>query len=129
MKRLALMYYEMGYGCGQCIIKAADRKYKIGISSDFISAAAALGNGCGYGGQCTVITAVIIIFGIMFDEMTMKRLRIKFLDEFRSRYNDFNCCRLSAGNNCVSIIASAAEIADGLIEEAEDEIRYYNSRL
>ena len=119
----------MGYGCGQCIIKAADRKYKIGISSDFISAAAALSNGCGYGGQCTVITAVIIIFGIMFDEMTMKRLRIKFLDEFRSRYNDFNCCRLSAGNNCVSIIASAAEIADRLIEEAEDEIRYYNSRL
>ena len=55
MKRLALMYYEMGYGCGQCIIKAADRKYKIGISSDFISAAAALGNGCGYGGQCTVM--------------------------------------------------------------------------
>jgi len=115
MQKLAYKYYCEGYGCGQCIIKAADEKYNLNLCSDLVRATGALGSGCGYGGLCTVLTAVIMIFGIMFDEITAKSLRIKFLEDFNGKYNSFNCCCLSARFDCGDIIKNAADIADRLI--------------
>lgn len=127
MKRLAYKYHCEGYGCGQCIIKAADEKYGLNLSPDVVKAAGALGSGCGYGGLCTAITASIMIFGIMFDETRAKSLRINFLEEFNCKYGNFNCCSLSARFNCCNIIEDAADIADRLIA-AELECNH-SSRL
>ncbi len=127
MKRLAYKYYCEGYGCGQCIIKAADEKYSLNLNTDLIRATGALGSGCGYGGLCTVLMAVIMIFGIMFDEITAKSLRIAFLEDFSGKYSSFNCCSLSAKFNCGDIIKFAADIADRLI--AAELKKNHSSRL
>jgi len=127
MKKLAYKYYCEGYGCGQCIIKAADEKYSLNLNSDLFKAASALGSGCGYGGLCTVLMSAIMIFGIMFDEITAKSLRITFLEEFSGKFGGFNCCSLSAKFNCGDIIKYAADIADRLI--AAELKKNHSSRL
>ena len=50
MKDLAYRYYFDGWGCGQCIIKAADTKYALGLNGELIKAVSAAGNGFGYSG-------------------------------------------------------------------------------
>ena len=49
MKELALKYYNDGFGCGQCIIKAADEKYSLGLTDELVKSLSAAGNGFGYG--------------------------------------------------------------------------------
>ena len=45
MKELAYRYYCEGWGCGQCIIKAADEKFSLGLKGELLMAASAAGNG------------------------------------------------------------------------------------
>lgn len=113
MKELALRYCREGYGCGGCIIKAADTKYSLNMSGEIIKAMSAASGGFGYGGLCAAAAAVVLLFGYMFDEDRSKRLRIEFMQMFRQRFGTFNCC--SMGENCECIISYAAEMADSLI--------------
>ena len=115
MKELAYRYYCEGWGCGQCIIKAADEKFSLGLKGELLKAASAAGNGFGYGGLCAVPAAVVLIFGYMFDESTFKRMRLQFLDEFSRKYGSFNCCQLAGNCGCASLIADAADMAERLI--------------
>ena len=62
-----------------------------------------------------MVAAVILIFGFMFDETTVKRCRILFVDRFQQKYGSLNCCSLSSCYNCDDIIATAADIADKII--------------
>lgn len=113
MRKLAVGYYREGWPCGQCIIKAADVKYHLGLDGELLKAVSAAGNGFGYGGLCAAAAAVILLFGLIFDENTAKSLRIAFLESFREKYCSFNCCAIAG--DCESIVADAADIADRLI--------------
>lgn len=115
MKELALKYYNDGFGCGQCIIKAADEKYSLGLTDELVKSLSAAGNGFGYGGLCAAAAAVILLFGYMFEENKAKRLRLSFLEEFRRKYCSFNCC--SIAGDCEKLIAFAAGTADRLISK------------
>ena len=115
MKDLAYRYYFDGWGCGQCIIKAADTKYALGLNGELIKAVSAAGNGFGYSGLCAAPAAVILLFGYMLDENTAKRLRIMFLNEFNMKYGSFNCCALQRTEGCENIIMYAADTADRMI--------------
>ena len=114
MKDLAIKYCREGYGCGGCIIKAADTKYSLNMSGELIRAMSAASGGFGYGGLCAAAAAAVLLFGFMFDEDTAKRLRIEFMQMFKQRCGTFNCC--SMGENCEAVIAFAADTADGLIK-------------
>lgn len=114
MKELAVKFCREGYGCGGCIIKAADIKYSLNMNGELIKAMSAASGGFGYGGLCAAAAAVILLFGFMFDENTSKRLRIEFMQMFKQKYGTFNCCSMS--ENCESVISYSADMADRLIE-------------
>lgn len=113
MKELAIRYCKEGYGCGGCIIKAADTKYSLNMNGELIKAMSAASGGFGYGGLCAAVAAAVLLFGFMFDEDTSKRLRTEFMQKFKQRYRTFNCCSMT--ENCESIISYAADLADCLI--------------
>ena len=60
MKELAIRYCKEGYGCGGCIIKAADTKYSLNMNGELIKAMSAASGGFGYGGLCAAVAAAVL---------------------------------------------------------------------
>ena len=104
MKNLALMYR------GNCIIKAADTKYSLGLSKELIRGVSAASGGFGCGGLCAACAAVVILFSAIFDEEMAKRLRIEFMQEFSYTFGTLNCCS-------INVISFCAETADEMIRK------------
>jgi C_GCAxxG_C_C family probable redox protein len=123
MKQLALKYYRNGYGCSQCIIKAADVKYNLSLSKSAYNMTGAMNTGFGIGGMCTVIIASVMVLGLLFDEKTVKSLRLVFLDEFYQKYKTIDCHKLRQGRTgmkkCEEIISDAMEILEKLIDKVK----------
>jgi len=120
MKDKALEYYRQGYNCSQCILEAAKQKYKIPISDQSIKLCNGVCNGFGVGGICSVIVAGIMVLGLLFDEKTVKRLRLKLITEFQNKFSYINCSQLkeSMGKySCDKFITEAADLIDKIIEQ------------
>lgn len=120
MKDKVLDYYYQGYNCSQCILKAAEQKYKIPISKQSLNLCSGISNGFGIGGLCSLIAAGIMIFGLLFDEKTVKRLRMKLLNEVQEKYSSLNCNELRNRKGeyyCETFIPEMAELIDNIIEE------------
>lgn len=120
MKDKVLEYYYQGYNCSQCILKAAEQKYKIPISKQSLKLCSGICNGFGIGGFCSVIAAGIMILGLLFEEKTVKRLRLKLITEFQDKFSSLNCSQLKEKNgeySCDKFIAQAADLIDNIIEE------------
>ena len=121
MKNRATEYYNKGYNCSQCILKAFESKYKIPINKQSYEMCTGINTGLGIGTTCSVLVAGIMIFGILFDEQTAKRLRIKLLAMFKERHRSLNCDALTkekgAGRRCDRIVAEVAELIDIIISE------------
>ncbi len=122
MKDKVLNYYYQGYNCSQCILKAAEQKYKIPISNQSIKLCNGVCNGFGVGGICSVIVAGIMVLGLLFDEKTVKRLRLKFITEFQDKFSVLNCSQLKekmGEYSCDKLILEAADLIDKIIEEEQ----------
>ncbi len=119
MRNKALDYYKEGYNCSQCILKAAEEKYNIYISEENLNLCKGINNGFGIGGLCSLVTGGIMVFGLLFDEATVKRLRLKLLDNFYDKYLSLNCCQLKGRdeNSCQSLVYEVADIIDNIINQ------------
>lgn len=120
MKDKVLNYYYQGYNCAQCILKSAEQKYRIPISKQSLNLCCGLNNGFGIGGFCSVIVAGIMILGLLFDDKTVKRLRIQLMNAFQDKYSSLNCAELRNKKGefyCEKFIPEAAEIIDNIIEQ------------
>lgn len=121
MKEKAIEYYKKGYNCSQCILKAAEFKYKRPVPKQCFDMCRGVNTGFGIGGICSVLVAGIMIFGLFFEEETVKRLRIKLLTEFRNHYGCLNCADLlrmrKDSGRCEGIVGQVAEMVERMINE------------
>ncbi len=120
MKHQAVNYYNNGYNCSQCILKAAERTFKVPISKQGVKMCAAVCSGFGVGQMCSCLIAGIMIFGLLFDESTSKRLRMKLLNGFNQKYPNFNCSILKKNSDediCEQIVADIAELVEIIVTE------------
>lgn len=121
LKEKALYFYQEGYNCSQCILKAAEQVYKIPISKNSLNMCSGISTGFGIGGMCSVLIAGIMVFGLMFDEQKAKRLRIKFLNEFNSKHHNLNCSALKQerkqGLHCEELVCDIADLIEKIIDE------------
>lgn len=119
MRKFAVEYYKNGYNCSQCILKAAAEKFNFTLPKQCLNMCAAVNNGFGIKSTCSVLIAGIMTLGIIFNEQTAKRLRIKFLNEFNSKCGNLNCAHLKIENDreykCERIIGTAADILEKII--------------
>lgn len=119
MKEKAIQYYRQGYNCAQCILKAAEYRFHIPFSKQSLNACEGISSGFGIGGICSVLIAGVMIFGILFDETTVKELRLLLLDEFQKKFGSLNCGAIARpkedGDNCFRVVGEGAEIIEGLI--------------
>ena len=117
MKEKALAFYRQGYNCSQCLLKAAEAVYQIPVSRQCLHACRGVCTGFGTGGLCSLFIAGIMIFGLLFDEATVKRMRLQLLSQGFDRYQSTDCAALKAardtGAHCEMLVAEVA----GLIEE------------
>lgn len=121
LRKNALYFYNMGYNCSQCLLKAAEKTYGIVLSKQALKMSVAISNGFGIESICSVLVAAVMIFGIMFDEETAKRLRIKLFNEFYDKHKNVNCGKLKGERGidigCDNVISSVADITERLINE------------
>jgi hypothetical protein len=113
----ALYYHNEGYNCSQCVLMAYADVYKKELSSEIINMCSAVNNGFGTGGICSVLSACVMLFGIVADDVTAKEMRVMLFDEFIEKYKNLNCMAVS-GEGCENIILSACEITQRLINTA-----------
>ena len=112
LKDLAVFYYNKGYTCSQCVLKAFEDKYSYPIDQNLYTPLNAVNTGFGVGSVCSALVGGVFIFGLVFDEITAQRARLKLLANFDAYYNTLNCSGLSNARTgyggCEKIISSAA---------------------
>ncbi len=119
LKDRALYYYKNGFNCSQCLLKACENVYGIPISKQSLKLCTAINNGFGIDNICSVLISGIMIFGLLFDEITAKKLRLQLLTIFKSKHS-LDCMSLKkefAGKNCDAIIVEISDIVEKLINE------------
>ena len=118
LKKYAIDYYNKGYNCSLCILKAGEKKYNIDITNDIEKGIEAINGGFGFGGMCGVLVSAIILIGIIVKEEDLKMIRLKFIDEIFNKYNSFNCNKISniSKNNCVDLIEYVCDLIEYFIE-------------
>ncbi len=121
MKKLALQYYAQGYNCSQCILKAAEKKYSLPISKQCFNMCSGINTGFGIGDMCSVLIAGIMIFGLLFDNATTKRLRMELLENFEKKHSCLSCkslkSKLKNGENCETLVSDIAQLIEELIDK------------
>ena len=120
MRERAIYYYRQGYNCSQCLMKAAQSRYRLNISRETMNSLSGVNSGFGIGGLCSVLIAAIMVFGLLFDENRVKVLRLKLLTAFTAKYGTVNCGALMASvenGSCESIVGDIAEMMEKLISE------------
>ena len=121
MKDLALFYYNEGYNCSQSVLKAFEEKYSYTIEPSLYKSLDAVNTGFGIGSLCSAIVGGIMIFGLVFDDITAHRARLKLLTHFDVYYNSVNCSGLNRARTpyggCDKIISSAAYFTELILLE------------
>lgn len=120
LKEKALYFYNQGYNCSQCILKAAENVYKIPISKQALKLCTVVSTGFGVGSMCSVLVAGVMVLGLLFDEASAKSLRIRLLDEFQKKHSNINCSFLKKGN-CTKIVGDASEILEEIIASEKNK--------
>ncbi|MDR2939564.1 MAG: C-GCAxxG-C-C family protein [Clostridiales bacterium] len=117
MENKAYGYYKEGYNCSACILKAAEDYFKMPIDEQCYSLCSGVNMGMGVGSTCSALVAAVMVFGLMFDKETVKRLRIKLFSDFSENHKDLSCPRLAKGPGCGGLIKEVAALAKAIIEE------------
>ena len=119
LNKIALYYHKKGYNCSQCILKACEEIYNIKCSEETLNLCSAINNGFGIGSMCSVLIAGIMVFGLLFEENTAKKLRLKLLLSFKEKHS-LDCISLKKefnNKNCDKIIEEISNIIENLINE------------
>jgi C_GCAxxG_C_C family probable redox protein len=123
MREKALQFYRKGCNCSQSILKAACIRFHAPISQQVLKMCSPVSTGFGTGCICCALIGAIMAFGLFFDEVTAKRLRIQLLDEFQQQYGSLNCATLSKnGMNesvCEKIIGDIADMLEDIISRCK----------
>ncbi|MBR1443936.1 MAG: C-GCAxxG-C-C family protein [Firmicutes bacterium] len=118
LKKYALEYYREGYNCSQCILKAAEKVYKVKVTKEMIKMCSAVNMGFGTGGICSTIIGGIMVFGLVFDENTAKSMRLKLIVRFSEKYGCTECARLQKKvGGCEKLISDTADMIEMIIKE------------
>jgi len=121
MKEKAIQYYRQGWNCSQCILKAAEAVYGLPISRQCMNACGGVCTGFGVGGLCSVLIAGVMALGMLFDEATVKRLRIQLFTAFHDKYRCTDCATLKSkrgeGMLCEGIVADVAAMVERIVAE------------
>lgn len=112
LKDLAVFYYNEGYNCSQCVLKAFEDKFSYTVDQSLYESLNAVSTGFGVGSICSALVGGVIIFGLVFDKITAQRARLKLLANFEAYYNTLNCSGLNNARtgygSCERIISSVA---------------------
>jgi C_GCAxxG_C_C family probable redox protein len=119
MRKLAAEFFREGFNCSQCILKAAEITYDIKIPKQSLNMCKGVGSGFGTGNFCCALVGGIMVFGIMFDEIITKRLRICLIDLFLQKYGSTQCSILikRMNDDCEQLVADVAEMTQEIIEK------------
>ena len=121
MEEKSVHYFNNGYNCSQCILKAAEDIFNIAVPKQCLDMCNGVSTGFGINSICSVLMAGIMVFGLLFDEVCVKRLRIKLLDAFKLEQGEISCQNLrkkhSTGLKCDQVVYDAAKLIHKIINE------------
>ena len=118
MKEKAVRYYQEGFNCAQCILKAAAEQYGIKLPKESLNCCRGVNNGFGIGGICSALVGAVMVFGLLFNEERARLMRLQLFLKFHEKHESLNCCSLSACNtDCYALVEDIATLTEGIINE------------
>lgn len=112
----AVEYYNNGYGCGVCIIMAAQKAYGIKSCRGIEKAIRGISNGLGVGTICSVPVACVMVLALLYeDETELKAKRLMFMEQFRKSFGSYECGALQKKAECSELIKRGCDILEKVI--------------
>lgn len=120
--KLALKYYNEGFNCSQCIIKACDKFYGLGLENTTYDMLRCVSDGFGICSLCSVFAAGVMVIGLMFDERKAKGLRIAFLTEAAKAFGGTDCPKVRSymhgRGGCARVIEAVGNMLEKIISSS-----------
>ena len=122
MRERALECYQNGRGCSQSLLAAFEETFSIPVSGQVYDACNGMNTGFGIGGMCGAVIAGLMLFGLLFDDSTARRLRMVLFSRMAERGLSFDCVRLRqcGGDGCEELIGDVAELVEGIIRKEKE---------
>ncbi len=119
--KIALKYFKRGFNCSQCILKACDDFYGLSLGESCFDMLKCVSNGFGIGSLCSILSAGVMVLGLMFEENKVKSLRIRFLTEAAEALGGTNCPEIrrnmKSPSGCERAVETAGDLLEKIIEE------------
>lgn len=129
------LYLNQNYNCGECILRAANEAYNLGLDDKGLKLAAGFGAGMGCGNTCGALSAAISALSLLYcgdkahETEGFKELCADFVAEFKKSLGSDNCedlkklYRYPDGDDrrCLITIEKAAEVLEQFISKANEK--------
>ena len=95
-------YMNQNYNCGECILRAANKAYDLGLDERALKLASGFGAGMGCGNTCGALSAAMSVLSLLFcgdkahETEGFKELCAEYVDTFKASLGSDNCEELKA---------------------------------
>ena len=95
-------YMNQNYNCGECILRAANKAYDLGLDERTLKLASGFGAGMGCGNTCGALSAAMSVLSLLFcgdkahETEGFKELCAEYVDTFKASLGSDNCEELKA---------------------------------
>ncbi len=117
---------EEDYNCAEKILYGSNQVYDLGISSKSLKMCAAFGGGMAIEDKCGVITAGLMVLGLLFTETVahqseaLKPIALEFMNKYETSMGSIDCGPLKNNHRddqsgCYKVILEGAKVLDEVI--------------
>ena len=90
-------YMNQNYNCGECILRAANKAYDLGLDERGLKLASGFGAGMGCGNTCGALSAAMSVLSLLFcgdkahETEGFKELCAAYVETFKTALGSDNC--------------------------------------
>ena len=128
-------YMNQNYNCGECILRAANKAYDLGLDERALKLASGFGAGMGCGNTCGALSAAMSVLSLLFcgdkahETEGFKELCAEYVDTFKASLGSDNCEELKAryrypegdDRRCLITVEKAADVLEAFIASHQSE--------
>ena len=128
-------YMNQNYNCGECILRAANKAYDLGLDERAFKLASGFGAGMGCGNTCGALSAAMSVLSLLFcgdkahETEGFKELCAEYVDTFKASLGSDNCEELKEryrypegdDRRCLITVEKAADVLEAFIASHQSE--------
>ena len=128
-------YMNQNYNCGECILRAANKAYDLGLDERGLKLASGFGAGMGCGNTCGALSAAMSVLSLLFcgdkahETEGFKELCAAYVETFKTALGSDNCEELKKRyrypeedeRRCLITVEKAADVLEAFVASHQSE--------